>query len=292
MSLNSYIVTDEIRPLPGSGWTSKNAANAQDSIAKYKEKLNIPTGQKGYIEPGTFKLKDNVDKQKLLDITPKRSCVVDKPECVKYNYIIPENYLKDGVKNAKIENQILENELDELQADKNQMQTEIGSANVEINRLKTERDKQLQAVKTQMQTEPGLANMANMEIKDQLRTKHDILQAQLGDLQSQHETLEEANEGIIKMLRSSIEELQDELQNENKVLQNENKVLRDENNVLRDENSKARNAVEKFLPARTAGGTRRKKPIERTKTQRRRITRRLRSKKIPRKYFSPHKREK
>ena len=34
MSLNSYLVTDEIRPLPGSGWTSKNAANAQDSITK------------------------------------------------------------------------------------------------------------------------------------------------------------------------------------------------------------------------------------------------------------------
>ena len=57
MSLNSYLVTDTIRPLPGSGWTSKNAANAQDSIAKYKEKLNIRRGQKGYIEPDSFNLK-------------------------------------------------------------------------------------------------------------------------------------------------------------------------------------------------------------------------------------------
>jgi len=123
MSLNSYLVTNEIRPLPGSGWTSKNAANAQDSIAKYKEKLNIPRGQKGYIEPDTFKLKRDINNQELLEITPKRSCVVDKPECVKYNYVIPKKYLQEGVVTAKIENQILENELDELQAQHGELQT-------------------------------------------------------------------------------------------------------------------------------------------------------------------------
>ena len=111
MSLNSYLVTNEIRPLPGSGWTSKNAANAQDSIAKYKEKLNIPRGQKGYIDPTVFNLKDDFNKDDLTNIEPKRSCVVEKPECVKYNYLIPEKYLKDGAKNAKIENQITDNNM-------------------------------------------------------------------------------------------------------------------------------------------------------------------------------------
>jgi hypothetical protein len=72
MSLNSYIVTDEIRPLPGSGWTSKNAASQADSIVKYKEKLNILRGQKGYIDPAVFNLKDDFNKEVLMNIEPKR----------------------------------------------------------------------------------------------------------------------------------------------------------------------------------------------------------------------------
>ena len=114
MSKNSYIITDKKTVFPGSnGFTSKKSANQAESINKYHAKLNAPIGNNDYINPETFNLKTplNKDDADLKNLTPKRSCVVDKPECVQYNYVIPEKYLKDGAKNAKIENQITDNNM-------------------------------------------------------------------------------------------------------------------------------------------------------------------------------------
>ena len=242
MSLNSYLVTDEIRPLPGSGWTSKNAANIDDSKAKYKEKLNIRQGQKGYIDPAVFNLNDDFNKDDLMNIEPKRSCVVEKPECVQYNYVIPEKYLKNGAKNAKIENRILENELDELQAQHGELQTAH-------NTLQEQRD----LIQTELQ--------ATKEILSEIEIKKNM----------------------------TIYDLEDKLVNLEKLLEESQRLNQQE--VDNFFNSNMFEAPTTPLQ-KLSGGTRHKKPRKRTKTQKRRTTRRLRSRKFPRKCFSLRKREK
>jgi hypothetical protein len=284
MSLNSYLVTDEIRPLPGSGWTSKNAANAQDSIAKYKEKLNIPTGQKGYIEPETFKLNDNVDKQELLDITPKRSCVVDKPECVKYNYIIPENYLKDGVKNAKIENQILENELDELQAEHGDLQQQHGDLQ--------QQHGDLQQQHGDLQTR---LNTANNELEASRTENREIGQLKLECLEQTK--LLRIQEEQMKLIKRELKETEDILHDvETKKDLEINDLNVDIENFydkLKETSKLNEELLGEIIKMSSSGGTRHKRnPLKRTKTRKRGSTRRLRSKKIPRKCFSLRKREK
>jgi hypothetical protein len=244
MSLNSYLVTDEIRPLPGSGWTSKNAANIDDSKAKYKEKLNIPTGQKGYIDPSIFNLNAefNKDKPDLINLKPKRSCVVEKPECVQYNYVIPEKYLKNGAKNAKIENQILENELDELQAQHGELQTAHNTLQEQRDLIQTE----LQATKEILSEIEINKNMTIYDLEDKLVNLEKLLEESQGLNQQQVDNFFNSN-----MFEAPTTPLQ-----------------------------------------KLGGGTRHKKPRKRTKTQKRRTTRRLRSRKFPRKCFSLRKREK
>ena len=250
MSLNSFLVTDEIRPLPGSGWTSKNAANRQDSIAKYKEKLNIPRGQKGYIDPAEFKLKDNFDKEDLMNIEPKRSCVVSKPECVQYNYVVPNRYLQDGIENAKVENQILENEYEELEAQHGELTT--------ANTLQQQQSDALQQQNTLIKEELKavleiMSNMENIEFENTFDFKNKLQELKVKLEQSQ------------MLVNLKEEELYSRL----------SQIYRENPN----------------LPAE--GGTRHKrKPIKRTQTHKRRTTKRLRSKKIPRKCFSLRKREK
>jgi len=246
MSLNSYIVTDEIRPLPGSGWTSKNAASRADSIVKYKEKLNISRGQKGYIDPAVFNIKDNFNKDDLMNIEPKMSCVVDKPECVKYNYIIPKEYLQDGFENAKIENQILEQQ----QSDNALQQQQSDNALQQQNTLiKEELDAALEIIR----------NMENIgfEKKFDFKVKLDELKGKLDELK-----------GKLNELKVNLEQKDEELYSRLEQWYRDNPEVAGE------------------------GGTRHKKPIKRTKTHKRRITKRLRSTKIPRKCFSRRKREK
>ena len=248
MSLNSYLVTDEIRPLPGSGWTSKNAASRADSIVKYKEKLNISRGQKGYIDPAVFNIKDNFNKDDLMNIEPKMSCVVEKPECVKYNYVIPKEYLQDGIETAKVENQILEQQ---------QSDNALQQQNTLI---KEELDAALEIIR----------NMENIgfEKKFDFKVKLDELKGKLDELK-----------GKLNELKVKLEQKDEELYSRFKQWYSENPEVPGE------------------------GGTRHKKPIKRTKTHKRRITKRLRSKKIPRKFqenskkiprkcFSRRKREK
>jgi chromosome segregation ATPase len=192
MSLNSYLVTDAIRPLPGSGWTSKNANNIEDSVSKYKEKLNVSTGQKGYIDPSIFNLNDEFNKDKdksdLINLKPKRSCVVEKPECVQYNYVVPEKYLKNGAKNAKIKNQILENELDELQAQHGELQQQHGELQQQHGELQLRYDNS-QGESNALQEQHGRLTIAH----NNLGTAHSALQRQheqsleeLNALQHQH----------------------------------------------------------------------------------------------------------
>jgi chromosome segregation ATPase len=262
--------------LPGSGWTSKNAANTQDSITKYKEKLNVSTGQKGYIDPAVFNLNDDFNKKDLTNIEPKRSCVVEKPECVKYNYVIPEKYLKDGAKNAKIENRILENELDELQAQHGKLQTthselqqqhgnlqtRLNTANSELEASRTE-NREIGQLKTECLEQTKLLRIQEEQmelIKRELKETEDIL----------HD-VEIKKDLEINDLNVDIENFYDKLKETSKV------------------NEELLGEIRKMS---SGGGTRHKNPRKRTRTHKRRITKRLRFKKIPRKCFSLRKREK
>ena len=188
MSLNSYLVTDAIRPLPGSGWTSKNANNIEDSVSKYKEKLNVSTGQKGYIDPSIFNLNDEFNKDKdksdLINLKPKRSCVVEKPECVQYNYVVPEKYLKNGAKNAKIKNQILENELDELQAQHGELQQQHGELQLRYDNSQGESNA------LQEQHEQSLEELNALQHQHgQLTTDHTTLRQQYDQSQKERDEL-------------------------------------------------------------------------------------------------------
>jgi len=260
MSLNSYLVTDEKRPLPGSGWTSKNAANSQDSIAKYKEKLRVAQGQKGYIDPAVFNLKDDFNKEDLMDIEPKRSCVVEKPECVQYNYVIPEKYLKHGAKNAKIENQILENDYEELQAQHAALQQQHRELNQQHDALQQqhrESNQQHDALQQQQYSD--------------LQTRLDTANLELEKSRTKNRQLVEQMEEIHNMIKENAED-SDQIQ---KALLYSGPPPGFEGQPRGNKN--------------LGGGTRRKKTRKRTKT---RSKRRLRSKKFPRKYFSLRKREK
>lgn len=270
MSLNSYLVTDEKRPLPGSGWTSKNAANIDDSKAKYKEKLNIPRGQKGYIDPAVFNLNDDFNKDDLMKIEPKRSCVVEKPECVQYNYVIPEKYLKNGAKNAKIENRILENDYEELQAQHAELQTAHSN----------------------------------------LGTAHDALQQQNNELLRQHRESNQQRDALQQQQLGNLQTRLDKATRELEKSRTENLEYvnqMNEINKMLNENAEDSDKIQKALlysgpppgfegpptgNKNLGGGTRHKKPRKRTKTQNRRTTRQLRSRKFPRKCFSLRKREK
>ena len=319
MSLNSYLVTDEIRPLPGSGWTSKNAANSPDSIAKYKEKLNIPRGQKGYIDPAEFKLKDGFDKDALMNIEPKRSCVVSKPECVQYNYVIPETYLKEGIKNAKIENQILENELEELEAQHGDLKQQHDDLNTSHGALQRQHD-DLNTSHGELQRQNSQSHQQHDELQQQqleLQTRLDTAISELEQSRTENREIvplrvertelnkilrnqKQQSKNIKAELDTTMDVLKDIEDGKNLEIDILNERMRGLESLLIESQGLLTQDVNHFLNSdmlvapttnfRKVGGTRHKKP--RKRTQRRRITRRLRSRKIPRKCFSLRKREK
>ena len=305
MSLNSYLVTDEIRPLPGSGWTSKNAANLEDSKSKYKEKLNIPIGQKGYIDPAVFKLKDNFNKDDLMNIEPKRSCVVSKPECVKYNYVVPNRYLQEGFENAKIENQILENELVELQRQHDDLNTRHGALQQQNN--------QSQQQNNQSHQQHGALQQQQLELQTRLDTAISELEQsrtenrEIGPLRIERtelnkilKTQKQQSENIKAELDTTMDVLKDIERGKNleidilneRMLGLESLLIKSQMLLTQDVNHFL-NSGDFTVPnaqfVRKRGGTRRKKH---RKTKKRRSTQRLRSKKFPRKCFSLSKREK
>ena len=306
MSLNSYLVTDEIRPLPGSGWTSKNAANLEDSKSKYKEKLNIPIGQKGYIDPAVFKLKDNFNKDDLMNIEPKRSCVVSKPECVKYNYVVPNRYLQEGFENAKIENQILENELVELQRQHDDLNTRHGALQQQNN--------QSQQQNNQSHQQHGALQQQQLELQTRLDTAISELEQsrtenrEIGPLRIERtelnkilKTQKQQSENIKAELDTTMDVLKDIEDGKNLEIDTLNERMRGLESLLIESQGLLTQDVNHFLNSdmlvapttnfRKVGGTRHKRK-PRKGTQRRRNTRRLRSKKFLRKCFSLRKREK
>ena len=276
-----------------------------------------------------------------MNIEPKRSCVVSKPECVKYNYVIPENYLKEGFKNAKIENQILENELEILDNEKSQMHSQfisdIDRANMAQHRLITKNNELISETNLLRAEFDKLKQLYKKELYKQvekLRQKQ-LIDTQLFNLIEKHQELQTAHraleinnsELIIKLTQfkkttehnMKFNALNDELIEAISLIQKDNDLLINDNNLLKETEeglNLSLNATQgdlidlntKYKVLKTAfdelvkktdelvllksGGSRHKNPLKRSKTHKRRSTRRLRAKKIPRKCFTRRKREK
>jgi hypothetical protein len=186
MSKNGTIVTDVITPFKGTGWfRSSNAETIEASKERFRKNYDA----------GNFvnDIKPGMDEAQLDKVPVVESCKAT-PECTIYNYVIPNDLLKDSSKKGKqkkIERRIFNEEQqaskmarinDENNTTIQGKDTTIGNANKSIEDLQAQisgiNDENLSNVgslNTAIQGKDTTIGNANKRIED--------LQAQISDLQ-------------------------------------------------------------------------------------------------------------